>query len=71
MILDCLMMVMIVVLIYTVSIRYQKNFENAQPIKVDAKFSENFPAGKDGFVLVLTSRLVSISSDGQRMCDLV
>ena len=51
-------------------IRYQKNFENSQPIKVEFKFSENIPAGIYGYALVLTNRLASISSDEQRMLDL-
>ena len=57
--------------IYAFDIRYQKNFENAQPIKVEFKFSENIDAGIYGYALVLTNRLISISSDGQRMFDLV
>ena len=56
--------------IYSFDIRYQKNFENAQPVKVEFKFSENIPAGIYGYALVLTNRLISISSDGQRMFDL-
>ena len=56
--------------IYAFDIRYQKNFENAQPVKVEFKFSENIPAGIFGYALVLTNRLASISSDGQRMFDL-
>ena len=51
-------------------IRYQKNFESAQPIKVKFKFSENIPDGIYGYALVLTNGLVSIGSDEQRMCDL-
>ena len=57
--------------IYAFDIRYQKIFENAQPVKVEFKFSENIPGGIYGYSLVLTNRLVSISSDGQRMFDLV
>ena len=57
--------------IYAFDIRYQKNFENAQPVKVEFKFSENINAGIYGYALVLTNRLVSITSDGQRMFDLV
>ena len=57
--------------IYAFNIRYQKNFENAQPVKVEFKFSENIPAGIYGYGLVLTNKLISISSDGQRMFDLV
>ena len=57
--------------IYAFDIRYQKNFENAQPVKVEFKFSENIPAGIYGYALVLTNKLISITSDGQRMFDLV
>ena len=56
--------------IYAFHIRYQKNFENAQPVKVEFQFSENIPAGIYGYSLVLTNKLISISSDGQRMFDL-
>ena len=51
-------------------IRYQKNFESSQPIKVEFKFDGVIPAGIYGYALVLTNRLISISSDGQRMFDL-
>ena len=57
--------------IYAFDIRYQKNFENAQPVKVEFKFSENVVAGIYGYALVLTNKLISVSSDGQRMFDLV
>ena len=57
-------------IIYAFDIRYQKNFENAQPVKVEFKFSENIAAGIYGYALVLTNRLASITSDGQRMFDL-
>ena len=56
--------------IYAFDIRYQKNFEKAQPVKVEFKISENIPAGIYGYALVLTNRLASITSDGQRMFDL-
>ena len=56
--------------IYAFDIRYQKNFENSQPVKVEFKFSENIPAGIYGYALVLTNRLASITCDGQRMFDL-
>ena len=56
--------------IYAFDIGYQKNFENAQPVKIEFKFSENIAAGIYGYALVLTNRLVSITSDGQRMFDL-
>ena len=56
--------------IYAFDIRYQKNFENAQPVRIEFKFSENIDAGIYGYALVLTNRLISITSDGQRMFDL-
>ena len=56
--------------LYVFDIRYQKNFESAQPIKVEFKFSGVVPAGINGYALVLTNRLISISSDSQRMFDL-
>ena len=56
--------------IYAFDIRYQKNFENSQPVKVEFKFLENIAAGIYGSALVLTNKLASISSDGQRMIDL-
>ena len=56
--------------IYAFDIRYQKNFENAQPFKIEYKFSENIPAGIYGYALVLTNRLVSITSGGQRLFEL-
>ena len=56
--------------IYAFDKRYQKNFENAQPVKIEFIFSENIPAGICGYALVLTNRLASITGDGQRMFDL-
>ena len=56
--------------IYAFDIRYHKNFESSQPIKVEFKFDGVVPAVIYGYALVLTNRLISISSDGQRMFDL-
>ena len=56
--------------LYVFDIRYQKNFECAQPIKIELNISGKVNAGIYGYALVLTNRLVSISSDGQRMFDL-
>ena len=52
-------------------IRYQKDFESAQPIKVEFKFEGFITAGIYGYALVLTKKLISISSDGQRHFDLI
>ena len=56
--------------IYAFDKRYQKDFKSSQPIKVEFKFDGVVPAGIYGYALVLTNRLISISSDGQRMFDL-
>ena len=56
--------------IYAFDIRYQKDFESSQPVKVEFKFDAIIPAGIHGYALVLTNRLISISSSGQRMFDL-
>ena len=56
--------------IYAFDMRYQKNFESSQPIKVEFKFNGAIPAGIYGYALVLTNRLIIKSSDGQRMFDL-
>ena len=57
--------------IYAFDIRYQKNFQISQPIKVEFKIDGVVPAGIYRYALVLTNRLISISSDGQRMFDLI
>ena len=48
----------------------KKNFESGQSDKVEFKFDGAIPAGINGYALVSTNRLISISSDGQRMFDL-
>ena len=55
---------------YAFDIRYQKNFESSQPIKVEFIFDGVVPGGIYGYALVLTKTIISISSDGQRMFDL-
>ena len=55
--------------IYAFDIRYQKNFESSQPTEVEFKFDGVIAAGIYGCALVLTNKLISISSDGQRMFD--
>ena len=57
-------------ILYVFDIRYQKFFESAQPIKVAFKIDAVNPAGIYGYALVLTNRLIGISSDGQRHFDL-
>ena len=57
--------------LYLFDIQYQKNLQSAQPIKVKLKFSEKVSAGIYGYALLLTNKLVSISSDGQLHFDLI
>ena len=56
--------------IHCFDIRYQKSYESGQSVKVEFKFDGVIPGGIYGYALVLTNRLISISSDGQRMFDL-
>ena len=57
--------------LYVFDMRYQENFESAQPNKVKFKIGGFVPAGIYGCALVLTKKLISISSDGQRHFDLI
>ena len=56
--------------IHAFDMRYQKIFESGQLVKVEFKLDEVVPAFIFGYALVLTNRIASISSDGQRMFDL-
>ena len=57
--------------LYVFDIRYQKNYTASQPIKIEFKFDGVVPNNVNGYALVLTNKLVSISSDGQRHFDLI
>ena len=57
--------------LYLFDIRYQKNFTNSQPIHVEFKFDGIVTNDINRYALVLTNKLVSISSDGQRHFDLI
>ena len=57
--------------IHVFDIRYQKNYQSGQSVKIEFILDKVVPAGVYGYALVLTNRLVSISSDGDRMLDLV
>ena len=56
--------------IHCFDIRYEKNDESGQSVKVEFKFDGVVPGRIYGYALVLTNRLISISSDGQTMFDL-
>ena len=49
--------------LYVFDIRYQKNFRNSQPNKGEFIFNGIVPNDVNGYALVLTNKLVSISSD--------
>ena len=55
--------------IHGFDICYQKNFESGQSVKVEFKFDGVVPGGIYGYGLVLTNRIISISSDGQKTFD--
>ena len=57
--------------IFVIDIRYQKNYTASQPIKVEFKLDDAVPNIVIGFALVLTNKLVSISSDRQRHFHLI
>ena len=57
--------------LYVFNIGYQKHFTASQPIEVEFKFDEVVPNDINGYALVLTNKLVSISIDGQRHFDLI
>ena len=57
--------------LYAFGKRYQKNLEAVQPVKVEFKISDDAPAGIKGYALVLANKLVSVSSNGQRLFDLI
>ena len=56
--------------LYVFDIRYQRNFTAFQLNKVEFKFEGIIANDENGYALVLTKKLVSISSDGQRHFDL-
>ena len=47
-------------------LRNQKHVECAQPVKVDFNILENVPAGTYSYPLVLTNKLLSRGSEGQK-----
>ena len=57
--------------LYVFDIRYQKNYTASQPIKIEFKIDGVVPNNVIGYALVITNKLVSISSDGQRHFDLI
>ena len=57
--------------LFVFDIRCQQSFTASQPIKVEIKFDGVVPIDINGYALVLTNNLVSISGDGQKHFDLL
>ena len=57
--------------LYVFDIRYQKNYTASQSIKVQFEFDGVVPPDTNGYALMLTNKLISISSDGNRHFDLI
>ena len=57
--------------LHVFDIRYQKKYTVSQSIKVQFKFDGVIPPNTNGYALVLTNNLISISSDGQRHFHLI
>ena len=57
--------------LHVFDVRYQQNFTASQPIKVEFKLDGVVPSDVNGYALVLTNKLASVSSDGQRQYELI
>ena len=59
--------------IYVFDIRHHQDFSSAQPTKVGFDSRPAIPAGNNliGYALLLTNKLVSLSSDGQKQFDMI
>ena len=57
--------------LYIFDRKYQENFTDSQPIKVEFKFDGVVPNDINGYPLVSTNKLVSINSDGNSHFDLI
>ena len=57
--------------LYVFGRRYQQKFTTCQPNKVEFKFDGVVPNDINGYVLVLTNKLVSVSSAEQSHFDLI
>ena len=57
--------------LYVFDIRYQQKFTASQPIKVKFSFDGVVATDINGYALVLTNKIISISSDGKRNFELI
>ena len=60
--------------LWVFDLRAQKDNPSAQPIRVNFKFSAAFNHAANNYqavALVLTQKMISVSSDGQRMFDII
>ena len=58
--------------LYVFDIRHHQGYSSAQPIKLGSNFRPVVPAATNliRYALLLTNKLVSVSTDGQRQFDL-
>ena len=56
---------------FVFDVRYRQKFTASQPTEVEINFEGVVPNNTNGYALVLTNKLASISSDGQRHFDLI
>ena len=57
--------------LYVFDIRHQQLLTASQPIKVEIIFDGVVPNDVNRYALVLTNKLVSVNSDGQKHFDLI
>ena len=57
--------------LFAFDMRHQQIFTASQPIEVEFSFDGFVPNDINGYALVLTNKIMSISSDRQRMFDLI
>ena len=57
--------------LYVFGMKYQQKIPASQSIEVECELDGVVPNVVNGYALVLTTKLFSVSSDGQRHCDLI
>ena len=57
--------------LYVLDIRYEQKFTASQPVKEEFRFDGVVSNDINGYALLLTNNLVSVSSSGQRHFDLI
>ena len=60
-------------ILFVFDFRHHQDYSSAQPVKARFDFRPAFPAATNliGYALLLSNKLVSVSSDGQKQIDLI